>query len=211
MCFHSKQSKKAQELEKRFKATIDPGVAFQSHHYNGFNFPKTPVITNENPEVIAALNWGLIPAWAKNNNIRQYTLNARIETIKEKPSFKHVLDQRCLVLADGFYEWKWLDTKGKQKQKYLVSLPNQDAYAYAGIWSEWVDVITGEIVKSYSIITTEANELMSEIHNHKKRMPIILKPDDENKWLEKAPIEEFALPYQVDLDAEQLSGPNLLF
>jgi len=87
------------------------------------------------------------------------------------------------LLADGFYEWQWLDEKGKQKQKYELTLPDNELFAFAGLYSEWVDKSTGEIINSYTILTTEANELMSKIHNTKKRMPVILSADNEKNWL----------------------------
>lgn len=194
MCFHSKQSKEAQEVEHRFKATIEDQSAFKpTEHYNAFTHPKTPIITDEKPELIQHFNWGLIPFWAKDKDIQKYTLNARMETIDKKPSFRSSVDKRCLVIADGFYEWKWLDSKGKQKQKYLLELPNQQLYAYGGIYSEWIDETTGEVINSYTIVTTQANEVVGNIHR-KKRMPVVLKPEDEEKWLKKVPIASFGHP-----------------
>lgn len=204
MCFHSKQSKKAQTVEKRFNAKIENVTLFESQtEFNGFTHPKTPVITNAATDKIQLFNWGLIPSDSYDETIRQYTLNARIETIEEKKSFKNNVNNRCLIIADGFYEWKWLDSKGKNKQKHLISLPDEALYCYAGIYSEWVNKVTGEIVNSYSIITTEANELMAEIHR-KKRMPVILKPEDENSWLNGKAIDNFKLPYSVNLIAKNL-------
>jgi putative SOS response-associated peptidase YedK len=75
----------------------------------------------------------LIPAWAKDKTIQQYTLNAKIETLNEKPSFKNNIKNRCLVIADGYYEWQWLDPKGKNKQKYLITLTSEEPFAFAGI------------------------------------------------------------------------------
>lgn len=184
MCFHSKLSKSAQELEHRFKATFKDKAAYKPSIYNGFEFPQTPVISNQQPDVIQLFQWGLIPNWAKDDSIKKHTLNARIETINEKPAFRNVANNRCLILCDGFYEWKWLDPKGKAKQKYLLTLPHDEAFAFAGIWSEWVDKSSGEIIHSYSILTTQAEGLMSEIHNSKKRMPIILAKEYEKKWLQ---------------------------
>lgn len=202
MCFHSKQTKLALEVESRFKAKIDKLSEFKPQaHINGFDYPKTPIITDEAPEIITHYNWGLIPEWAKDDEIRRYTLNAKIETLSEKPSFRNSVNKRCLVIANGFYEWQWLDTKGKNKQKYEIALPNEELFAFAGIYSHWVNTNTGEIINTYSIITTEANPLMAEIHNTKKRMPVILKREDEQKWLEHAPVSNFAFPYQVDLVA----------
>ena len=192
MCFHSQQSKKAEQLESRFNAKIENLALFQAQDYiNGFTFPKTPVIANNSPNLIRHFNWGLIPFWAKDDSIRKYTLNAKIETLHEKPSFKNSINKRCLVIADGFYEWKWLDPKGKKKQKYLITLPQNNLFTFGGIWSEWIDKETGEIVNSYSIVTTKANEFMAEIHNSKKRMPIILTEENENDWLLGDPLNDF--------------------
>ena len=101
-----------------------------------------------------------------------------------KASFRSSLNNRCLVLSDGFYEWQWLDDKGKQKLKFLITRPNEEAFAFAGLWNDWVDKSTGEIIKTYTIITTAANELMAKIHNNKKRMPFILSNEIEEAWLQ---------------------------
>lgn len=183
MCFHSKLSKTAQELQNRFKAKFENEALFTPTVYNGFQFPKTPVITNKRPDKIQFFSWGLIPFWAKDDSIKKNTLNARIETIHEKPSFRNSVNNRCLILADGFYEWQWLDEKGKQKQKYELTLPDNELFAFAGLYSEWVNKSTGEKINTYTILTTEANELMSKVHNTKKRMPIIVSADNEMNWL----------------------------
>lgn len=188
MCFHSKQSQSAQTLENRFKATFKPDTNFQPSVYNGFQFPKTPIIAHNETSAIQMFQWGLIPTWAKDEEIRKSTLNARIETIAEKPSFRNSVKQRCLVLVDGFYEWQWLDEQGKSKQKYLLHLANDDPFALAGLWNEWINQQTGEVVKTYTILTTEANELMSTIHNTKKRMPVIVSQANETDWLSGAPL-----------------------
>lgn len=106
-----------------------------------------------------------------------------METIHEKPSFRNVVNNRCLIVADGFYEWQWLDEKGKQKQKFQLTLPDNELLAFAGILSEWLDKSIGELINTYSILTTEANELMSKIHNTKKRMPVIVSVDNEQNCL----------------------------
>ena len=192
MCFHSKQTKSATQVENRFKAKIEKPDLFNANAiYNGFTYPHTPVITNKEPGLIKEFNWGLIPAWSKDETIRAYTLNARIETIKEKPSFKGVIKNRCLIIADGFYEWQWLDKKGTKKQKYLLTSKTDDLFAFAGLYSEWIDKSTGEIRNTYTIVTTEANALMSEIHNNKKRMPVILSTQREKDWIDGAEIDTF--------------------
>ena len=201
MCFHSKQSKSAQTVENRFDAKLENMDYFEIiDHINAFTHPKTPVITDQDPTLIKHFNWGLIPSWAKDDEIKKFTINARLETIKEKPSFRNSVNKRCLVIANGFYEWKWLDATGKKKQKHLISLKDDALYAYGGIYSEWVDKTTGEIVNSYSIVTTEANPLIAEIHK-KKRMPIVLKREDESNWLAGQEISDFESPYSSDLIA----------
>ena len=179
MCFHSQQSQSAQSLEHRFNAKFENSSLFKPGIYNGFQFPKTPVITHKDPHTIQLFQWGLIPFWAKDDSIKKNTLNARIETIAQKPAFRNSVNNKCLILADGFFEWQWLDEKGKRKQKYLLTIPQSEPssrgrvlspttnihepFAFAGLWSEWVDKSTGELLHTYTILTTEANELMSKI------------------------------------------------
>lgn len=198
MCYHSKLTTEAQSLEKRFNAKFETQEFTPSLRYNSFTFPKTPVITNKQTGVIQMYSWGLIPSWSKDEKFRVNTLNSRIETITEKPSFSSNVKNRCLILTDGFFEWKWLDDKGKHKQQYLVTLENMEPFAFAGIYSEWVNKSTGEVMNTYSMVTTEANELMAEIHNTKKRMPVILTPETEKLWLSGNDVMAFAQP-KVDL------------
>lgn len=183
MCFHSQQSKSATELQHRFKAKFRKIDDYKAGIYNGFTYPRTPIITHKYPDSIELFEWGLIPHWSKDINIRKNTLNARVESIDEKPSFRDVVSQRCLVLADAFFEWQWLDAAGKQKKKYKIGMSGEEAYAYAGLWSKWEDPTTKTIHLSYTILTTEANLLMAEIHNSKKRMPLIVAKESENAWL----------------------------
>lgn len=186
MCFHSQQSKSAIELQHRFKAKFDNPESYKPSIYNGFQHPNTAVITNVNSDKLELYQWGLLPHWAKDKTIQKSTLNARIETIKEKPSFRDCVNQRCLIPADGFFEWQWLDEKGKNKQKYFIHLPNEELFAFAGLWSKWTDKSTGEILNTYTILTTEANTLMAKIHNTQKRMPVILQAEREKDWLQGA-------------------------
>ncbi|MES2239402.1 MAG: SOS response-associated peptidase [Bacteroidota bacterium] len=212
MCYHTEQTKFAFEVESRFKAKIKELKKFKpSAHFNGFDHPKTPIIIDENPAEILEYNWGLIPSWAEDETIQKVTLNAKIETLDEKPSFRDIVNKRCLVIANGFYEWQWHDTKGKNKTKYEIGIGNNDLFAFAGLYSQWTNKKTGEIKDTYTIVTTVANQLMAEIHNIKKRMPIILKPEDEKKWLEHYPYQEFALPYSVNLVANNLDSQQSLF
>ncbi|MGQ1889053.1 SOS response-associated peptidase [Thermophagus sp. OGC60D27] len=181
MCFRTQLNKSAHEIETRFRAVFSDAGWYAPQEFNGFNFPLTPVITNEQPGQIQSFRWGLIPPWAGDEEIRRYTLNARLETLDRKPSFKAVLHQRCLIIADGFFEWQWLDDKGKKKQKYLLTLGDRELFAFAGLWSQWKNPASGQVANTYTIITTRANELMSRIHNTKQRMPVI--PQNEEEWL----------------------------
>ncbi|MEO7022086.1 MAG: SOS response-associated peptidase [Ktedonobacteraceae bacterium] len=126
---------------------------------------------------LSTLRWGLIPAWAKDETIGSRMINARAETLAEKPSFKHLLrGRRCLVVADGFYEWK---TEGKEKTPMYITLLENQLFAFAGLWDIWKNP-DGETIQSCTIITTEPNELMVSIHN---RMPAILRPGAYDDWL----------------------------
>jgi putative SOS response-associated peptidase YedK len=175
MCFYFRASEKVlKKLEKEYDF-IDEGVRhLVSEQFNGFQHPATPVVTNREPGKVQAMSWGLIPYWAKDRDIQNNTLNARMESLSEKPSFKYSLGNRCLIYADGFYEWQWLDPQGKKKQKYLVTLEDEQPFCFAGLWSSWKEPGTDQILNTYTIITRPANELMSRIHNSKQRMPWIL-------------------------------------
>lgn len=210
MCFHSQQNKSPQEIAKRFNLPESHVPEMVTGNFNGFDFPKTPVITNEQPDTVHLYSWGLIPHWAKDSSIRTHTLNAKIETLYEKPSFRDVVNNRCLILSDGFFEWQWRDSKGKNKQKYLIQVPDKELFTFAGLWSEWINPSTGLAERTYSILTTEANEVMSEIHNTKKRMPVILPQKLEQDWLGEMPINDFSdLP--IELITQKIGGQPSLF
>lgn len=193
MCFYTRQLKTATELKNRFSAVFVPGTAFSPGQFNGFEHPLLPVVTNLAREDIQLYRWGLLPAWAKDISVMNHTLNARAESLSEKPSYRDVIQNRCLVLIDGYYEWQWLDPKGKQKKKYLLSMPDEQAFAMAGLWSQWTDPCSGDTLKTFTIVTTEANKLMTRIHNSKKRMPLLLAPDEETRWLNDCPVNTVGL------------------
>jgi putative SOS response-associated peptidase YedK len=123
------------------------------------------------------MRFGLIPRWAKDARIAVQCLNARSETVAEKPAFRDNLkNRRCLVLADGFYEWK---SDGKQKRPLRVVRADRQPFAFAGLWDRWRNP-AGDDVETFTIVTTEANDLIRPFHD---RMPVILKPEDEPVWL----------------------------
>ena len=151
------------------------------------------------------LRWGLIPSWAKGPSIGHRMINARAETTAEKPSFRRsLLRRRCLILADGFYEWR---KEGKNRVPLRFSLKTEEPFAFAGLWDLWKSP-SGEWVKSCAIITTTANDLVAPIHN---RMPVILPRDAETIWLDPGVQDPGVLtalfhPYRAELmEAYQVS------
>lgn len=201
MCYHTKLSKDIRSIEERFNVTLDQSEhADSKKYYHGFTYPKTPVITNADDHHIHFYNWGLVPFWASDESIKKFNLNTKIETINERAGFKGLVNKRCLIIADGYYEWHWLDAKGKKRQKYLLTLPNDEVFVFGGLWSKWTNKKTGETQNTYTIMTTEANELVSEIHNSQKRMPVILSKENEKLWLNNEPMESFR-HLHIDLKA----------
>ena len=142
--------------------------------------PTQPVLTvvHRGVNQDEFMRWGLIPSWAKDISVGARMINARSETVAEKPSFRRALQQRrCLVLADGFYEWQG---KGKAKISMYIALKTGHSFAMAGLWETWRDPL-GEVIRSCTIITTAANEVLEPIHH---RMPVILEEDQEAVWLD---------------------------
>lgn len=209
MCYYIDISPTIEELKKSYNLEFEGKKYENSEISNGFSNPLVPVILDENPTIITTANWGLVPSWAINSSIQKQTLNAKIETIKEKPSFRNYYNNRCLVVVRGFYEWKWLDGKGKQKQKHFLTVKNQEFFSLGGIYSHWINDETDEEMTTFSIVTTQANELMTEIHNIKHRMPIVLYKSKEKEWLENRDIDDFAFPtHESELLAVNLDEGN---
>ncbi len=126
---------------------------------------------------LSMLHWGLIPSWARDESIGSRMINARAETLAEKPSFKNLLSRkRCLIVADGFYEWK---AEGKSKTPMYITMQDNQIFAFAGLWDQWKGS-DGRQIQSCTIVTTEPNDLMATIHN---RMPVILRPGAYEDWL----------------------------
>lgn len=164
-----------------------------------YNIPPgtdIPVIRQspEHKRVLHLLRWGLVPNWSKDPSIGAKLNNARGETVAEKPSFRDAFKRRrCLIPADGFYEWK---TEGKLKQPYYISLKSGEPMAMGGLWESW-KTPGGEILRTCCIITTGPNAVMAPIHD---RMPVILAPDQWQTWLD-APadaIQSLVRPYDAE-------------
>ena len=185
MCYHTSQRHSVPEIEERFHAEFENQEYEPVVHVNGFNYPETPVITNTDRDSIQLFNWGLVPHWAKKDFKRSNTLNARCETLSEKPSFRNSVNNRCLVIADGIYDWQ--DVKGsKDKQCYFITQPQNQLFAFAGLYSSWIHPETNKKLFTYTIVTTVANPTFQEIHNHidDDRMLLMLKPEQEKLWLD---------------------------
>lgn len=176
---------------------VDP-LPTNSPRYNIAPTQDIVAILKNGTAHMSTLRWGLIPAWAKDESIGSRMINARAETLAEKPSFKSLLrGKRCLVVADGFYEWR---TEGKSKTPMYITLQDNQPFAFAGLWDIW-KAPDGQQVQSCTIITTEPNELMATIHN---RMPAILRPGAYEDWLNPQLRDEHVLthylqPYPTEL------------
>lgn len=201
MCFFYGVNKSNKQIEKAFKAKFDQDGFQPVVEANGFAHPFMPIIVDQRPDIITGANWGLLPTWAKDTSFQKNTLNARIETLDEKPSFRNSIKNRCLIPASNFYEWQWQDAKGKEKKKFSIGT-DEDLFAFAGLYSIWNNPQTGHQMLTYTILTTDANELMAKIHNTKKRMPVVLNSEHHNLWLQGEDYSTFVYPYQAKLKAD---------
>jgi len=160
---------------------------------------QVPVVIRKEQNQLEMMQWGLIPFWAKEKKIGYKMINARSETLGEKPSFKGPLKRRrCLIPADGFYEWKSIPGQ-KKKLPMRIVLKDREPFAFAGLWDAWKDP-AGEELHTFTIITTVANETLRTIHD---RMPAILAPEEEAVWLdpkltEVGPLTSLLRPYPND-------------
>jgi putative SOS response-associated peptidase YedK len=181
------------------------------YHVSGFEHPSLIGYTNKAPFEPQVLQWGLIPSWVKDRKqaekLWNTTLNARGETIFEKPSFRTAAKfKRCVIYLDGFYEHHHRNGK---TYPHLIRMKDREPFAVAGLWENWKDPATGEELRTFAIVTTEANELMARIHNNPKleegpRMPVILPDEAVDQWLlpdEKhieEQIKELIKPYPAE-------------
>jgi putative SOS response-associated peptidase YedK len=187
-----------QEIEQKLVPLTDLPI----HHATGFQHPRLFIYTDDAPFEPVIATWGLVPHWVKDRfqqkKIWNNTLNARGETIFEKPAFRTSAKYyRCIIYVDGFYEHHHF--KGKT-YPYFVHKKDATPIAFAGLWNKWNDPDTGQQLSTFSIVTTEANPMMAKIHNNPKlqgpRMPLILPEGMEDKWL--IPIED-----EIDIKAIQ--------
>ncbi|HEX8195908.1 MAG TPA: SOS response-associated peptidase [Pyrinomonadaceae bacterium] len=188
------------EILAEFKAAREQA----EEHQKRFNIAPSQIIAAvrqiESERILSSLKWGLIPGWAKSADIGNKMINARAETISEKPSYKNAFrSRRCLIPTSGFYEWQKTGDKGA-KQPFYFYLKDKSVFGFAGLWESWTDKETGEEIESCTIITTEANEVLKPVHD---RMPVIIKPEDYELWVDEKvkdteKLEKLLAPYPAD-------------
>ncbi len=201
MCYHAQQKAAARKLEGDFRRTLIELEKYEvQHHSNAFSHKNFAVIANyEGQDALHLFNWGLVPFWVKSladaKKLSNQTLNAKSETIFDLPSFKtSITTKRCVIPLTGFYESR--DINGS-KYPYYIYPRNGDYFLVGGIYSTWKNKETAETLKTFSIITTPSNTIMSKIHNLKQRMPLILKQADIDAWIDPS------LPKQSIIDLMQ--------
>ncbi len=214
MCFTVNVNIVREELEKKFGTEfIDPRDYTPSYYYHAHSLPELPVAGYFNNEFnIRLLKWGLIPEWVRGEDkareIRYMTFNARAESIATKPSFKYSFKKRrCIIPVRGFFEWQERNTG---KVPWYIHLPGLEIMMLAGLYDTWRNPVDGSAVNTFTIITTGANKLLSEIHNTKKRMPLILQEEKAGQWLRpqtgEKDMDEILQPYPDDgLEAHTIS------
>jgi putative SOS response-associated peptidase YedK len=177
MCGRFTASFEFREIKVRFRLQND--LPLLARRYNIAPLQEVPVIIqNGGVNQLKRMRWGLVPSWAPDRSIANRMINARAETISEKPSFRRLLErQRCLIPADGFYEWR---REGNHKVPVWVHLKKKEPFAFAGLWDVWRDV-EGEMLHTFTIITTVPNALLRRVHN---RMPVIFDPLQGKQWLD---------------------------
>jgi putative SOS response-associated peptidase YedK len=179
VCGRYRLSRRKQLVEEYFDSA--PWEDDWTPRYNIAPTQPIPVI-RQNPKQpvreLSLIRWGLIPSWAKDSSVAAKMINARSETASTKPAFRDALkSRRCLIPADGFYEWK---RDGKTKQPYCFEVNQGQLFAFAGVWDRWKDP-HGNWIKTCSILTTTPNAVTSDVHD---RMPVILRKDDHDVWLD---------------------------
>lgn len=178
---------------------LTPDLSERRARYNGAPGQNHLAIRQdaEGKRTLELLRWGLIPHWTKEANPKVRPINATAERVATAPMFRQAYaKRRCIVPIDGFFEWKAIKGQ-KAKQPYAIAMKDDTPFGVAGIWENWQNPVTGEWQRTFAIITTDANELVGQIHN---RMPVILAPDDYDHWLALEPDPRDLLkPFPSDL------------
>lgn len=180
---------------KRFKVNNQLHL---SPRYNVAPGELMPVVVRGEQNTLVIMKWGLIPFWADDPKIGFKMINARAESISEKPSFRKAFrKQRCLVPASGFFEWQKTDN---QKTPFYIKLKKQPLFSFAGLFDLWKDA-QGKEIRSYTIITTQPNNVLAPIHN---RMPVVLEPEEEDVWLDQSMPENTLVRFLKPFDSQQM-------
>ncbi|HTB32537.1 MAG TPA: SOS response-associated peptidase [Bacteroidia bacterium] len=193
MCYHIYFKSKAIDLHKLYKSMAKEAIdKINLYHVSGFAHPQLPVLTQERPNEFQLYYWGLIPYWcpdeAKARELANMALNAKAETIFEKPMFREaIIHKRCILPVNGFYEWR---EENKMKYPYYIYPAKDKMFTLACLSDTWADKETGEILNTFSIVTTAANSVMEMIHNKKKRMPLLLDENGWKKWIDNSASKE---------------------
>ncbi|MBD1904641.1 SOS response-associated peptidase [Funiculus sociatus GB2-A5] len=201
MCGRFSQSKSAETIAQVFQVNNVPPL---TPRYNIAPTQQIQTIlqnAEQSQREFQILHWGLIPSWAKDPKMGARMINARAETVAEKPSFRAAFKQRrCLILADGFYEWQQQE---KKKQPFYFRMNDENPFAFAGLWEHWKSD-DGEVINSCTILTTEPNDLMRPVHN---RMPVIIDPKDYDLWLDtEVKTPELLQPLLHPYSAEEMTA-----
>jgi putative SOS response-associated peptidase YedK len=181
MCGRFTNRAKPEQIQSEFKiGKLNPDI--YRERYNIAPAQMIDVVFEpEKERILSALKWGLVPSWAKDADIGNRMINARAETLTEKPSFREAFKKRrCIIPASGFYEWQKKGSGGA-KQPFYFYLKNKEVFGFGGLWEEWIDKETGDVLETCTIITTAANDVLKSVHD---RMPVILKAADYDRWLD---------------------------
>lgn len=210
MCYRTALTATPKQIADRYERKEDEILQFQpDNNRNAFAHGDEPIITESS--YIIPMRWGLIPFWVDTPEeaikIQNQTLNARSETIFSKPSFREAIKtKRCLVPVTGFYDWRH---EGAKKIPYFIKLKNQEIFSLAGIYDTWHDKSSGKTICTFSIITTEANQLMRFIHNTNFRMPVIISKENEEKWLNPALTQDEIKKMMQPFSDTEMTGEKL--
>lgn len=199
MCGRYTNAAKKEQIRKEFQAKVVEAFPNKPRYNIAPAQMIDVVIESEKERIISQLKWGLVPSWSKDASTSKGLINARAETLTEKPSFREAFkSHRCIIPTTGFYEWA---KKGiSAKQPFYFYLKDKEVFGFAGLWDEWLDKQTGELLETCTIITTTANEVLKPVH---PRMPVILKSTSYDEWLDAKvkdtnKLQELLKPYPAE-------------
>jgi putative SOS response-associated peptidase YedK len=218
MCGRVAQAKNPTDYGSMLKVRWPQGIPNAPAHYNGAP-GQDYLIARVHPETqdvtLDLIRWGLLPSWAKDRKMAWKMINARAETVSTAPAFKKAFEKRrCLLPVDGFFEWKKV---GKEKRPYMIAMADRAPFTLAGLWENWKDPESGEWVRTFTIITTNANDMVAGLHD---RMPVVIGPEDRERWLKgpdhknllkSYPSERMTMwPVSPKLNSPKNDSPDLL-